>query len=36
VRRMKQDGISWADIQRALPHRSEGTIQVRYSTKLRG
>ncbi|RSL41642.1 hypothetical protein CEP54_015756 [Fusarium duplospermum] len=36
VRRMKQDGDSWADIQRALPHRSEGTIQVRYSSKLRG
>ncbi|KAJ4186657.1 hypothetical protein NW767_012500 [Fusarium falciforme] len=36
VRRMKQDGDSWAAIQRALPHRSEGTIQVRYSTKLRG
>lgn len=35
VRRMRQDGNSWADIQRALPHRSEGTIQVRYSTKLR-
>ncbi|KAJ3469702.1 hypothetical protein MRS44_003767 [Fusarium solani] len=30
VRRMKQDGDSWAAIQRALPpHRSEGTIQVR-------
>ncbi|KAM6513747.1 hypothetical protein FALCPG4_014967 [Fusarium falciforme] len=36
VRRMKQNGDSWAVIQRALPHRSEGTIQVRYSTKLRG
>ncbi|KAF5697999.1 hypothetical protein FMUND_15228 [Fusarium mundagurra] len=36
VLRMKQDGKSWADIQRALPHRSVGTIQVRYSTKLRG
>ncbi|KAG4278679.1 hypothetical protein FPRO04_13849 [Fusarium proliferatum] len=36
VRRMKQDGKPWVDIQRALPHRSVGTIQVRYSTKLRG
>ncbi|KAJ4131380.1 hypothetical protein NW754_007756 [Fusarium falciforme] len=35
VRRMKQDGDSWATIQHALPHRSQGTIQVRYSTKLR-
>ncbi|KAK4656414.1 hypothetical protein QC762_310925 [Podospora pseudocomata] len=36
VRRMKQDGDYWATIQHALPHRSQGTIQVRYSTKLRG
>lgn len=36
VRRMKQNGDSWAAIYHALPHRSEGTIQVRYSTKLRG
>ncbi|CVK88180.1 uncharacterized protein FMAN_16008 [Fusarium mangiferae] len=36
VLRMKQEGKSWVDIQRALPHRSVGTIQVRYSTKLRG
>ncbi|CVL00286.1 uncharacterized protein FMAN_09789 [Fusarium mangiferae] len=35
VRRMRQDGKPWDDIQRALPHRSVGTIQVRYSTKLR-
>ncbi|RSL47921.1 hypothetical protein CEP54_013181 [Fusarium duplospermum] len=35
VRKMKQEGNPWAVIQRALPHRSEGTIQVRYSTKLR-
>jgi hypothetical protein len=34
VRRMRQGGRSWAEIQRALPHRSQGTIQVRYSTKL--
>ncbi|KAI3579689.1 hypothetical protein IWW34DRAFT_739918 [Fusarium oxysporum f. sp. albedinis] len=33
---MRQDGCSWAEIQRALPHRSQGTIQVRYSTKLKG
>ncbi|KAF5530712.1 hypothetical protein FMEXI_13384 [Fusarium mexicanum] len=31
VRRMRQDGKPWADIQRALPHRSVGTIQVRAS-----
>ncbi|KAF5701792.1 hypothetical protein FMUND_13760 [Fusarium mundagurra] len=36
VRTMRQDGCSWAEIQRALPHRSQGTIQVRYSTKLKG
>ncbi|KAM6527483.1 hypothetical protein FSOLCH5_003553 [Fusarium solani] len=36
VRTMKQAGRSWAEIQRALPHRSKGTIQVRYSTKLKG
>ncbi|KAG4257588.1 hypothetical protein FPRO03_13850 [Fusarium proliferatum] len=36
VLKMKQEGKSWVDIQRALPHRSVGTIQVRYSTKLRG
>ncbi|KAG7432246.1 hypothetical protein Forpi1262_v007149 [Fusarium oxysporum f. sp. raphani] len=36
VRTMRQDGCSWAEIQRVLPHRSQGTIQVRYSTKLKG
>jgi hypothetical protein len=35
VRIMRQDGCSWVDIQRALPHRSQGSIQVRYSTKLK-
>jgi hypothetical protein len=35
VCRMKQDSCSWAEIQRALPHRSQGSIQVRYSTKLK-
>jgi hypothetical protein len=35
VYRMKQDHCSWAEIQRALPHRSQGPIQVRYSTKLK-
>ncbi|KEY63890.1 hypothetical protein S7711_11563 [Stachybotrys chartarum IBT 7711] len=34
VRRMRQGGHSWAEIQRTLPHRSQGTIQVRYSTTL--
>ncbi|KAG7415408.1 hypothetical protein Forpe1208_v006919 [Fusarium oxysporum f. sp. rapae] len=33
--KMKQDNCSWAKIQRALPHRSQGSIQVRYSTKLK-
>jgi hypothetical protein len=32
---MKRDGRSWAEIQRALPHRSKGSIQVQYSTKLK-
>ena len=36
LRVMRQAGKSWCDIQRAIPHRSEGTIQVRYSTKLKG
>ncbi|RSL40325.1 hypothetical protein CEP54_016148 [Fusarium duplospermum] len=35
VRSMKRDGCSWAQIHSALPHRSKGTIQVRYSTKLK-
>ncbi|KAI8685048.1 hypothetical protein NCS57_00172800 [Fusarium keratoplasticum] len=35
VRKMRQNGDSWAEIQCALPHRSQGTIQVRYSTKLK-
>ncbi|KAF4447586.1 hypothetical protein F53441_8881 [Fusarium austroafricanum] len=35
VRRMREDGCSWVEIQRALPHRSQGSIQVRYSTKLK-
>ncbi|EXL39847.1 hypothetical protein FOCG_17557 [Fusarium oxysporum f. sp. radicis-lycopersici 26381] len=35
VRVMRQDGYSWVEIQRALPHRSQGSIQVRYSTKLK-
>ncbi|EXL40445.1 hypothetical protein FOCG_17067 [Fusarium oxysporum f. sp. radicis-lycopersici 26381] len=35
VRTMRQDGKSWADIKRTLPDRSEGTIQVRYSTKIK-
>jgi hypothetical protein len=35
VRSMRRDGCSWAEIHRALPHRSKGTIQVRYSTKLK-
>lgn len=35
VLNMKEDGFSWEDIHAALPHRSKGTIQVRYSTKLK-
>jgi hypothetical protein len=34
--RMRNDGCSWEDIHDALPHRSIGTIQVHYSTKLKG
>ena len=32
---MRNDGCSWEEIHTALPHRSIGTIQVRYSTKLK-
>jgi hypothetical protein len=32
---MKRDGASWEEIHDVLPHRSTGTIQVRYSTKLK-
>ncbi|KAG0644942.1 hypothetical protein D0Z07_9333 [Hyphodiscus hymeniophilus] len=35
VVQMKADGCSWEDIRDALPHRSMGSIQVRYSTKLK-
>jgi Myb-like DNA-binding domain len=28
-------GWSWEDIQRAFPRRSTGSLQVRYSTKLK-
>ena len=31
----EEDGCSWEDIHAALPHRSIGTIQVHYSTKLK-
>jgi hypothetical protein len=34
VRMMRRNGCSWTEIQHALPHRSQGSIQVRYSTKL--
>jgi len=33
---MRKDGCSWEEIHAALPHRSIGTIQVHYSTKLKG
>jgi hypothetical protein len=32
---MKNDGCSWEEIRAALPGRSKGTIQVRYSTKFK-
>jgi hypothetical protein len=32
----KEDGCSWEEIHDVLPHRSIGTIQVHYSTKLKG
>jgi hypothetical protein len=35
VLKMKRDGCSWGEIHAALPHRSKGTIQVHYSTKLK-
>jgi hypothetical protein len=33
--KMKKKGHSWAEIYAALPHRSKGTLQVRYSTKVK-
>lgn len=33
--KMRNKGCSWEDIHAALLHRSKGTIQVRYSTKLK-
>lgn len=30
----RKDGCSWEEISAALPRRSKGTIQVRYSTKF--
>jgi hypothetical protein len=35
VRQMYDDGCSWEDIHTALPGRTKGAIQVRYSTKLK-
>jgi hypothetical protein len=35
ILKMKKEGCSWEEIHRALPHQSIGTIQVRYSTKLK-
>jgi hypothetical protein len=35
ILRMKEDGHSWDDIHAALPHRTKGTIQVHYCTKLK-
>jgi hypothetical protein len=35
LRKMHGDGYSWEDIHAALPGRSKGAIQVRYSTKLK-
>jgi hypothetical protein len=33
--KMKKDGYSWEEIHAALPHRTKGTIQVRYSAKFK-
>jgi hypothetical protein len=35
LRTMKNQGCSWEKIHAALPHRSKGTTQVRYYTKLK-
>ena len=35
LRKMKE-GRSWEEIYVALSHRSKGTLQVRYSTKVKG
>lgn len=32
---MKKNGCTWKEIHQALPHRSQGAIQVQYSTKLK-
>jgi hypothetical protein len=32
---MREDGCSWEEIHAALPHQTQGTIQVHYSTKLK-
>jgi hypothetical protein len=32
---MRKDGCSWEEIDAAIPGRSKGTIQVRYSTKFK-
>ncbi|KAH8744710.1 hypothetical protein BGZ57DRAFT_919173 [Hyaloscypha finlandica] len=31
----EEDGCLWEEIHAALPHRTPGAIQVRYSTKLK-
>jgi hypothetical protein len=37
LRKMKEeDGCSWEEIAKALPHRTPGTIQVHYSTSRAG
>ncbi|KAF2181503.1 hypothetical protein K469DRAFT_691982 [Zopfia rhizophila CBS 207.26] len=35
LRSIRENGHSWDEIHGALPHRTKGTIQVRYSTKLK-
>jgi hypothetical protein len=32
---MKGDGSPWEEIRRALPHRTQGAIQLQYSTRLK-
>jgi hypothetical protein len=35
ILKMREDGCSWEEIHAALPSRTLGTIQVRFSTKLK-
>ena len=35
ILQMKKQGCSWEEIHRALPHQTQGVIQVQYSPKLK-